>query len=475
MSEVIGVSVREDHLDVVVVRRRFRAVRLLHAFSLSTTEEPGPALRAKLGELGVRTRRVHVGLPRRRVVARVIELPRVAGTDLRRMVGFELERHLPFAAADAIFDYHVLDRTPERPVRVLLVAVERRVIERLEQLLRDAGLVPRLVDVMIHSLALFQVQGAASEKDAAHVVLHLDDADAEVAVVRHDSPILSRVFPLPPGAAERGKTLADELRRTLAGLSPGDREALADIRVMSATVPADPDWTDLPIDTSVALPAGVVCSPEDMTFLPALAMALRKPGRRGLQTNLMPEALRPRPFPLPIAVTATLAAVTLLLALAIPAMTAIKQERRLKRLDRTVARLAPDVREVEQLVGALEKARREVETLRGFERQQIPALAVLRELTEVLPPDVWLTTLSMDRNGLELTGFAGAASQLIPLLEASKTLERVEFTSPVTKVRDREQFRLKAGWERRSAEAEPARAPAQPAPPVQPPQPAGTR
>ena len=46
-------------------------------------------------------------------------------------------------------------------------------------------------------------------------------------------------------------------------------------------------------------------------------------------------------------------------------------------------------------------------------------------------------------------GFANAASQLIPLLEASPTLERVEFTSPVTKGRDREQFRLRATWERR--------------------------
>jgi hypothetical protein len=48
---------------------------------------------------------------------------------------------------------------------------------------------------------------------------------------------------------------------------------------------------------------------------------------------------------------------------------------------------------------------------------------------------------------VEITGQANAASQLIPLLEASPWLERVEFTSPVTKGQGKEQFRVKAAWE----------------------------
>jgi hypothetical protein len=54
----------------------------------------------------------------------------------------------------------------------------------------------------------------------------------------------------------------------------------------------------------------------------------------------------------------------------------------------------------------------------------------------------------MDRLGVELTGQSDAASTLIPLLEASSRLERVEFTSPVTKVQNKEQFRIRASWER---------------------------
>jgi hypothetical protein len=55
----------------------------------------------------------------------------------------------------------------------------------------------------------------------------------------------------------------------------------------------------------------------------------------------------------------------------------------------------------------------------------------------------------MDSQGVEIIGQAGAASQLIPTLESSPWLERVEFTSPVTKGQGKEQFRLRANWERR--------------------------
>jgi general secretion pathway protein L len=473
VPDVVGIALREDGIECAVVRRRFRSVRVVASFTVGG-DQIEPALRAKLRELRVRTKRVHVGIPRRRAVVKAIELPAVAGADLRRMVGFELERHLPFPAADAIFDFHVLAETPGQPVRVLLVAVERRVFERVAELVRDAGLAPRLVDVTLHGIAalLAGVPGAGARD--AHVVLHLEDAQAELAVVRLGRPVISRAFPLPPESKERSQVLGDELRRTLAALRLEDREAVTEVTVTGdrAALPGS-DWAELPMHFDIALPSGI--GSDAAAHLPAVAMALRQPNRGVLRTNLMPEALRPRPFPWPVATTAALAVLSLLLALAIPGVTALRDERRLQALEQSLQRLAPDVRQAEQLAGATEAARREVETLRGFDAQHVRALPVLRELTDLLPADVWLTNLSIDRKGVELSGFANSASQLIPMLEASPTFERVEFTSPVTKGRDREQFRLKASWERppgRPAPAPPAR-PGAPAPPARRGQPGG--
>jgi Tfp pilus assembly protein PilN len=320
------------------------------------------------------------------------------------------------------------------------------------------------VDISIHGVALLAAPAAGSAGAEARVVLGLAEAEAELAIVRGGRLLGSRAFPLPAEAKERPQALAEEVRRSLATLRPEDRQAVADLVVTGSEPAPGTDWTELTVRTELPLPAGLRVAVDDPGLLPALAIALRRPGRGPLRTSLMPDEVRPRPFPWPLVATIALAAVTVLLALAIPALTMVRDERRLAALTRTLADLAPRVREVEQVAGSLDRARREVETLRSFDGQHIRVLPILRELTELLPQDVWLTNMSIDRKGVELAGFANAASQLIPLLEGSPTFDRVEFTSPVTKGRDREQFRLKAGLE--LSAAAPAPPPAAPAPPT---------
>lgn len=442
MSDLIGLALRDGRVDVVALRQSLGARKVIAAFSVPADEDAAGAIRGRLAEAGVSARRAHVGLPRRAVVAKMVELPTVPGADLRRMVGFELERHLPFPPSDAVFDFEVLDTGPGRPGRVLLVAVERRSYERVRQLLQDAGLTPRLVGVGIHSLARL----AKGDAGRGRIVLWLETTDAELAVVVRGRVVASRAFPLPADGEARERALETEIGRTLAALPEADRVSVAEVVVGGLPPPAFA-VDRLPVRVGVAAPPGIP-APEDAS-LPALAAALERPGKRPLVANLLPDELRPRPFPWPLVATAALALVTLGIGIAIPAVTFVKERRTLAALDAGISRLAPEVRRAEQLAAEVERGRRELTTLRGFEDQGLHPLPVLRELTETLPADAWLTTLSVDRNGLELGGFASAASQLIPLLEASPGLERVEFTSPVTKGRDREQFRLRATWERR--------------------------
>ena len=58
--------------------------------------------------------------------------------------------------------------------------------------------------------------------------------------------------------------------------------------------------------------------------LPALDVALERPGRRLPVANLLPEELRPRPFPWPLAATAALALLTLGIGAAIPTVAFVR-------------------------------------------------------------------------------------------------------------------------------------------------------
>jgi general secretion pathway protein L len=149
-----------------------------------------------------------------------------------------------------------------------------------------------------------------------------------------------------------------------------------------------------------------------------------------------------------------------------------KQQRYATQLSDALRKLDPDVKAVERLSAEMTQKRRLLETIQSIEKADVRPLPIMRELTERLPQDAWLRTFSMDKQGLEITGQAAAANQLIPLLESSPSLVRVEFTAPVTKAGDKEQFRIRAAWK----SAAPPETP-QPTPPTaaKPPAPAGRR
>jgi len=197
----------------------------------------------------------------------------------------------------------------------------------------------------------------------------------------------------------------------------------------------------------------------------ALDLAVAVAAGRLRPLELLPVALRPRQITRAQLVTAGFAAATILLALGALLAPGWRETRRLADLNVRITRLDTDVRATERVLQDLERNRRLLATIQSLENSSVRPLPLLRELTELLPNDAWLTLLSADTKGVELTGQASAAAALIPLLENSPRLERVEFSSPVTRGRDKEQFRIRASWEGSpGAVAASATAPATPAP-----------
>src|SRR5437773_476303 len=118
-------------------------------------ENPAEALRAELDARGLAPRSVALGLARTVVAVKPIDLPPVVG-EMREMVRFELDRHLPFPADDAPFDFLTLppDGEPGEPAsetkRVLIAAADRRVVQTAVRLAEEAQLRPRAITVAAH-------------------------------------------------------------------------------------------------------------------------------------------------------------------------------------------------------------------------------------------------------------------------------------------------------------------------------------
>ncbi len=450
-------------------------------------EQPAAALRAELDQRRLFPRTVAIGLPRGSVTVKPIELPPVEG-DLRDMVHFELERHVPFPSEDAAYDFVLLPTAAPSATaapaerRVLVVAADRRVVEGAVRIAEEARLRPRSLTVAAHNL-LALVERPREERI---VWLHRTGAVVDLLLLAGGTLILSRSL-----TADDEAGVADEIRKSFAvtrwrgcdgiwisgDAAPPGAPADKPLAVLEAPI-TEPPWTARARRLFPALGDGSRGAQQ-------LALAVATGGRvRPL--DLIPTALRARKVSRAQAMTAALVVATVVLGLGALLVPGYRQTRRLEAINARVARLDPDVKAVEAVQSDLERKRKLLATIESVETTAIRPLSVLRELTDVLPNDTWLTMLSVDTKGVELTGQAAAASALIPLLENSPRLERAEFASPVTRGRDKEQFRIRAAWEGglanamrvATASATPAAvppaaapgavAPARPAPPMAP-------
>ncbi|MGH7306485.1 MAG: PilN domain-containing protein, partial [Candidatus Rokuibacteriota bacterium] len=422
-------------------------------------EHPGAALRAELDARSLVARTVAIGLSRSTVTVKPIDLPAVAG-ETQDMVKFELERHLPISSDDAAFDFAELPPDPEADAataegkRVLIAAADRRLIDSALRLAEEAKLRPVSITVAAHDLLAL----VETDRRQRVVWLHRVGETAELLLLHDSMVVFSRSF-----AAADDATLLVETRRSLAGARwrtcdaiwvSGDAAAAAPFLDLGVPI-SDPPWTARAERrlAQVAEPRG------------ALELAVATATNRGLRSlDLIPAAIKPRRFTPQEIVTGGALVATLLLALAALLVPGFVESRRLARVNTEIARVDPEVRAVEKVARDVDHKRQILGLVDKVNAGSLRPLALLRELTEILPSDAWVTYLAFDAKGVEMTGQAGAASNLIPLLENSPRLERVEFASPVTRGRDREQFRIRAVWETATPPAAPpaARPPAAP-------------
>jgi len=455
----LAVVMLGDRLSVAAIQRDRHETFTIDA------ENPGAALRAELDARNLGARKVAIGLARSVVTVKPIDLPSVAG-ETHEMVKFELDRHLPIPADDAAFDFVPLPReaepdgAPNEGRRVLIAAADRRVIDVALRLCEEAKLRPVSITVAAHDLVAL----VATDRGQRVAWLHRTGEAVDLLLLQGSDLVWSRSFPAADDA-----TLVAETRRSFAGARwrecdavwvSGDGAAAATLLDLGVPI-SDPPWTEEAQRNLADLgePRG------------AAELAVATASRRGIRPlDLIPPAIKPRRFTRQEKLTGAVLAATVLLALTALFLPGVREGRRLARLNTEIARIDPEVKTVERAARELERKRQLLATLEKVGTGALQPLPMLRELTEIIPGDAWITYLSFDAKGVELTGQAGAASTLIPLLENSPRLERVEFASPVTRGRDREQFRIRAAWEAPSAAppAPTAKAPAAPAatPPV---------
>jgi type IV pilus assembly protein PilM len=170
-------------------------------------------------------KRVRIGVANQRTVLRTLELPPLTDRkELATAVRFQAEDQVPMPLDNAVLDFHALGviDTPAGPrQRVIVVAAQRDMVERLIAAVRAAGLRPEGVD--LSAFALIRSLHRADE-DHSGRVLYLNVggltnmAIAEGTVCRFTRVIGGGLESMAADIAERNSIKLTEARELLAAV-----------------------------------------------------------------------------------------------------------------------------------------------------------------------------------------------------------------------------------------------------------------
>jgi Tfp pilus assembly protein PilN len=121
----------------------------------------------------------------------------------------------------------------------------------------------------------------------------------------------------------------------------------------------------------------------------------------------------------------------------------IKEHRILRVLTRQVEAMSPEVHQVQTQEEEAARLRTGLQALEATTRARV--IPLLRNLSELIPTDVYLTSFRFKDGDVELSGVAARpASDLVSTLEDSPCLRNVAPKAPFTKTANGETFTLGA-------------------------------
>jgi Tfp pilus assembly protein PilN len=166
-----------------------------------------------------------------------------------------------------------------------------------------------------------------------------------------------------------------------------------------------------------------------------------------LKVNLLPEELRAsssRALWIPTAVAGGL---VLMAAVALAAYPSFEDGRYLRSLNAEIAKVTPRAVAAAKLDKDTQTTRKRTELLDLVRGRTKADIDILREMTKILPPPIWLNTLEINRTQVTVAGETDQAAPLLKQIDASPFFEQSSFSMQPMRNATGEMFRIRTNRE----------------------------
>lgn len=470
----LGIEIREDAVVLVHLRRTLSETKIQNSLMVPFSFPLAPEAEAEfvdsfkkfISHARVRSERTVVGIPRKLAVLRFIEIPSLDKANITQLLEYEIEKHLPFSQEDVYYDFEVMEKADENIYRVLITAVKKDLIDYLKDLFERVPLKPKIFDLSTFGIINALRFGNGFSDNKIDTLIFMGQRDIELGMLQGGVLKYSRILSNGDSFVE---VLSREIDIALSNIDTKGRDRKIENLILSGPGSLKPGLIEL-VREKISPNAKI----EDIagkiimrhmerhdfySLIPATGLALRGLGEAETKINFLPHKKEVGINRKDLYPTIITLGTAILLGLSILASYVIKEGVEIKRVEKKIESLRSHADTVEKIRKEIKGIEERKGLLVKFKKEDLSKLDTLSELTRVIPDDAWLLSLDYsetseqkemkDTNGktrreIIISGFANAASKLIPLLENSPVFENVEFAGPITSdAEGKERFRIK--------------------------------
>ena len=376
---------------------------------------------------------VVLGIPRSDVLIRHLDLPREVEDNLKQVVLYQVQS---FEPSDEEKFYHDYVRVPPAPtdkrLHVLLVMVQKPILDGYLELLRELGVNPVGVTVGSFGLANLFLQTRRNATGKTFILADLKRAGLEIMAVRDGTVAYTRKSQRNDGGPWKPIVLQEiELAASKIRLGPGeviDELVLAGEGAEAALAELGEGVEDCkPIGTQLQFEMEVGRRTHLDEGAAALGLAYCGISRRPpIQLNLLPQQLRIQQTRWAYVPSIVLGLVILALSGGFAFRGAIQEQIMLRKLDAELGAMTVPFNRVTRLRSEVQAAEKKLAYIEGIYQKRDMNLEILQELTAILPPDTFLNLYGNVDGTIQVAGSSSSAETLIPKIERSPLMKQVQ-------------------------------------------------
>ncbi|MEO5348333.1 MAG: type IV pilus assembly protein PilM [Magnetococcus sp. YQC-3] len=160
---VVGLDIGSSSIKMAEIRRSGRQWELLHCGvcplppdavvegQIKQPETVTQAIRELLAANNVTNKQAAISLGGASVITKKIQMTPMTELDLEDQIALEAEEYIPFDIEEVSLDFQIIDQHPES-MDVLLTACKKEIVQSHTEVVRQAGLEPRVCDLDLFCL-----------------------------------------------------------------------------------------------------------------------------------------------------------------------------------------------------------------------------------------------------------------------------------------------------------------------------------